>query len=92
MLRDKEQLIKWLITATQDDIVIRTALRTGVVVHLGEHSPLPSSERRGWVVKITTKHGHDYYLAVPMDQFGKPVSWYEVSDANIGTLETGDKG
>lgn len=88
MLRDKEQLIKWLIIATQGDIVICTALRTGRIVHLGVHDPLPSSERQGWVVKITTRHGHDYYLAVPMDQFGKPVNWYEVGDEGIRAIET----
>ncbi len=88
MLRNKEQLIKWLITATQDDIIIRTALRTGRIEHLGVFSPLPSSERKGWVVRITTKHRHDYYLAVPMDQFGKPVNWYEVSNEGVRTPET----
>ena len=86
MLRDKEQLIKWLTTAAQDDIVIRTALRTGRIEHLGVFSPLPNSERRGWVVKVTTKHGHDYYLAVPMNQFGEPCHWYGVSDEGIGGL------
>jgi hypothetical protein len=89
MLRDKEQLIKWLITATQEDIVIRTALRTGRVEHLGVFSPLPSSERRGWAVRITTKHGHKYHLAVPMNQFNEPCYWYEVDNANFGSSETG---
>jgi len=88
MLRDKEQLIKWLIKATQNDIVLRTALRTGRIVHLGVHDPLPSSERRGWVVQTITKHNHVYHLAVPMNQFGEPVHFYEVSDEDVGALET----
>lgn len=83
MLRDKEQLIKWLIKATQHDIVLRTALRTGRIEHLGVFSPLPSSERRGWVVRITMKHNHVYHLAVPMNQFGEPVHFYEVEYDNL---------
>ncbi len=94
MIRDKEQLIKWLVEHTKDDIVLRTALRTGQVELLREFDPLPSSHRRGWLIKITTTHAHVYYVAVPMNQFGEPVFWYEVqyaltrwNHANLRTTE-----
>lgn len=77
MFYNRQHLFTWLCKNVTDR-VLSTALDTGVVELLGGFKPLPTSNKPGWIVRVTSVYNTTYIIAVAVDR-GKPY-WFQVQD------------
>lgn len=75
----RDHLVKWLKEQLATDNLFRKVLELGAVELLGQFDLLPSSEHKGWIFKLTSKHEKRYLVAVPMDQFRRPTRWFQIT-------------
>jgi hypothetical protein len=81
MLHTRQELINW-IHQNVTDPVIQHLLEWGRVENLGGFDPLPTSKNPGWVVKITSRSGRVWFVAVGVKNY--QLYWFRLKEVDWG--------
>ena len=80
MLHTRNELITWLYKNITDPI-LQQAMEWGRIENLGGFRPLPTSKNPGWIVRITSKRGRVFAVAVGVDNF--KLYWFRLKEESI---------
>ena len=98
MIHCRQHLISWLLKNVTDR-VLHNALESGRIENLGAFNPLPTSDKMGFLVRITSVHNTTYIIAVVSGVCNKyhwsrvkEFSWADwMGDRTLTELYQGDK-
>lgn len=86
-IHTRAELIQW-IRKNVIDPVLQNAMEWGRIENLGGFRPLPTSNRPGWIVRMTSNRGKVYYVAVAVNHFG--LYWFRLKKVDW-SLWAGDR-
>lgn len=81
MLHTRQQLITWLEHNITDPI-LSDALEWGRIINLGGFDPLPTSKNPGWIMKLVSRYGRTFYLAVAVDKKSWELYWFRLKEVD----------
>ncbi len=89
MIRRRDQLLKWLIEAAQDDTLLRCTLENCLtrVELLGMFNPLLGSKNPGWLVRVTSSRGREELVGIVKNHLTLPDHFFFASGIDWGAWE-----
>jgi hypothetical protein len=61
--RSKNDIIQWLERYCPRKAIVRSLLQNGAEL-LGGFNPVPPTTRPGWIVRVTSRHGRKWIVAI----------------------------